>query len=64
MYAEGYGCTKNAKAAKEWSDKAAARGYRMQVAEGLATAKGYRMQCKGVQSPEKLQKQGTFSQNG
>jgi len=30
MYAEGYGCTKNAKAAKEWSDKAAARGYRMQ----------------------------------
>lgn len=30
MYAEGYGCAKNPKAAKEWADKAAARGYKMQ----------------------------------
>jgi len=32
MYAEGYGCAKNPKAAKEWSDKAAMRGYKMQGA--------------------------------
>ncbi|MEW5300580.1 MAG: hypothetical protein WDW38_009200 [Sanguina aurantia] len=30
MYAEGYGCAIDAKAAKEWSDKATARGYKMQ----------------------------------
>ncbi len=30
MYAEGYGCEKDPKAAKEWSEKASARGYRMQ----------------------------------
>lgn len=30
MYAEGYGCEKDSKAAKEWTDKAATRGYRMQ----------------------------------
>jgi len=29
MYAEGYGVQKNPKAAKEWIDKAAARGYKM-----------------------------------
>ncbi len=27
---EGYGCQKDPRAAKEWSDKAAARGYKMQ----------------------------------
>ncbi|PNH05390.1 hypothetical protein TSOC_008355 [Tetrabaena socialis] len=30
MYKEGYGCQKDTKAAKEWSEKAAARGYKMQ----------------------------------
>lgn len=30
MYAEGYGCQKDLKAAKEWADKASARGYKMQ----------------------------------
>jgi TPR repeat protein len=30
MYAEGYGCTKNPKAAKDWTDRASARGYRME----------------------------------
>ncbi|PNW75677.1 hypothetical protein CHLRE_12g536500v5 [Chlamydomonas reinhardtii] len=30
MYKEGYGCQKDARAAKEWSDKAASRGYKMQ----------------------------------
>ncbi len=30
MYAEGYGCEKDLKLAKEWADKAAARGYRQQ----------------------------------
>ncbi|KXZ56069.1 hypothetical protein GPECTOR_2g951 [Gonium pectorale] len=30
MYKEGYGCQKDVRAAKEWSDKAAARGYKMQ----------------------------------
>lgn len=30
MYAEGYGCEKDPKAAKEWMDKAGSRGYRMQ----------------------------------
>ncbi|KAG2453304.1 hypothetical protein HYH02_001530 [Chlamydomonas schloesseri] len=30
MYKEGYGCQKDPRAAKEWSDKAAARGYKMQ----------------------------------
>lgn len=29
MYAEGYGCEQNPKAAKEWTDKAKERGYRM-----------------------------------
>lgn len=29
MYAEGYGCEKDQKAAQEWTDRAAARGYRM-----------------------------------
>ncbi|KAG1655677.1 hypothetical protein FOA52_011805 [Chlamydomonas sp. UWO 241] len=29
MYAEGYGCEKDDKAAQEWTDRAAARGYRM-----------------------------------
>lgn len=27
---EGYGCSKDAKAGKEWAEKAAARGYKMQ----------------------------------
>ncbi|GFR42997.1 hypothetical protein Agub_g3996 [Astrephomene gubernaculifera] len=30
MYKEGYGCQKDARAAKEWAEKAAARGYKMQ----------------------------------
>lgn len=30
MYAEGYGCEKDPKAAKEWTERAAGRGYRMQ----------------------------------
>lgn len=30
MYAEGYGCEKDPKAAKEWADRAVTRGYRMQ----------------------------------
>eukprot|EP00877_Chromochloris_zofingiensis_P000603 jgi/Chrzof1/10543/Cz05g02190.t1 len=29
MYAEGYGCDKDSKAAREWADKALSRGYRM-----------------------------------
>lgn len=29
MYAEGYGCKQDSKAAKEWTDRAANRGYRM-----------------------------------
>lgn len=29
MYAEGYGCEKNPKAAKEWADRAKSRGYMM-----------------------------------
>lgn len=29
MYAEGYGCEKDPKAAQEWTERAAARGYRM-----------------------------------
>lgn len=30
MYAEGYGTNKDTKLAKEWGDRAASRGYRMQ----------------------------------
>ncbi|GIL71160.1 hypothetical protein Vretimale_17883 [Volvox reticuliferus] len=30
MYKEGYGCPKDVRAGKEWSEKAAARGYKMQ----------------------------------
>ncbi|EFJ48117.1 hypothetical protein VOLCADRAFT_120924 [Volvox carteri f. nagariensis] len=30
MYKEGYGCQKDVRAGKEWSEKAAARGYKMQ----------------------------------
>ncbi len=30
MYNEGYGVTRDTRAAKEWSDKASARGCRMQ----------------------------------
>jgi TPR repeat protein len=30
MYAEGYGCEKDPKAAAEWSQRAANRGYKMQ----------------------------------
>lgn len=29
MYAEGYGCKQDNKAAKEWTDRAANRGYKM-----------------------------------
>jgi TPR repeat protein len=29
MYAEGYGTTRDPKLAKDWADRAAARGYRM-----------------------------------
>lgn len=29
MYAEGYGCEKNMRAAREWSEKAGSRGYQM-----------------------------------
>lgn len=30
MYTEGYGVQKDLKAAKEWTDKASCKGYRMQ----------------------------------
>jgi len=30
MYAEGFGCQRDPKAAKEWIDRASMRGYRMQ----------------------------------
>jgi TPR repeat protein len=29
MYSEGYGCAKDPAAAKEWTEKARSRGYRM-----------------------------------
>lgn len=29
MYAEGYGCDRNLRAAKEWSEKASSKGYHM-----------------------------------
>lgn len=29
MYAEGYGCPKDSKLAKEWTDRASSRGYKM-----------------------------------